>query len=281
VTDDPPLRDPDALRSRAGVRGDPNRDQHFLVDDRVLDRLPTYLPADAAHVLEIGAGTGALTDRLLRRADRVTAIERDPDLAAFLEREFSAAIDADRLTVLAGDATAIDLPDFDASVSNLPYGASSEILFRLLPRRRPLVVMVQREFGERMAAGPEDDNYGRLSVGAQHYAAVEVVEPVPATAFDPRPAVESVIVRTTPRAPDYTVPDDDFYLRFVKALFTQRRKTLRNAIRNTTHISGITDAAAVLDAIETDLLDARPDACSPATFARLAQIATDHGAVEG
>ena len=86
-------RDPDALRARAGVGGDPRQDQHFLIDDRVLDRLPTYATeagADTSHVLEIGAGTGALTDRLLRAADHVTAIERDTRLVSFLREEFAA-----------------------------------------------------------------------------------------------------------------------------------------------------------------------------------------------
>ncbi|MDX1747851.1 MAG: 16S ribosomal RNA methyltransferase A, partial [Halobacteriales archaeon] len=150
-------RDPDALRARAGVRGDTRKDQHFLVDDRVLDRLPRYATAagfDCSHVLEIGAGTGALTDRLLAVASHVTAIERDATLASFLEREFAGAIEAGRLTVIHGDALEVDLPEFTCSVSNLPYGASSELIFRLLPYRRPLILMVQREFGERMAAEP-------------------------------------------------------------------------------------------------------------------------------
>ena len=153
-TPDATGRDPDALRRRAGVRGDPDRDQHFLIDDRVLDRIPEYLPADAdrSHVLEVGGGTGALTDRLLRIADRVTVVERDPSLAAFLREEFADAVDDGRLTIREGDALSIGLPAFSACVSNLPYGISSEIAFRLLPTGRPLVLMFQREFGERMAA---------------------------------------------------------------------------------------------------------------------------------
>ncbi|MEF8856200.1 MAG: 16S ribosomal RNA methyltransferase A [Haloplanus sp.] len=273
-------RDPDRLLQRAGVSGNPDRDQHFLIDERVLDRVPTYLPddADRSHVLEIGGGTGALTDRLLAASDHVTVIERDPDLAAFLRREFEDERLAGRLTVIQGDALTVDLPaDVTASVSNLPYGVSSELTFRLLPLGLPTVLMFQREFAERMAAAPGTSEYGRLSVSAQHYAAVEVVEPVPPTAFSPPPAVDSAVVRTTPREPDYEVADEAFFLRFVKAVFTQRRKTVRNAIRNTAHISGLDDPDAVVAAAAEDLLSKRAGDLVPDDFAALAGVALEFG----
>ncbi|MFC6941849.1 16S ribosomal RNA methyltransferase A [Salinirubellus sp. GCM10025818] len=272
-------RDPAALLRRAGVRGDPDRDQHFLVDDRVLDRLPGYLPegTDLAHVLEVGGGTGALTDRLLAVADRVTVVERDPDLAGFLGEEFAEAVSAGRLDVIEGDALDVDLPGFTASVSNLPYGVSSEICFRLLPRRRPLVLMLQREFAERMAAAPGTPEYGRLSVTAGHYADVEVVEPVPPTAFEPPPAVESAVVRCVPRDPDYEIPDEAAFMDLVRACFTQRRKTMRNAVRNTTHISGLSDPDAVVEAAGEELMGKRAGDVSPAEFARLARLAAEVG----
>ncbi|SEW30850.1 16S ribosomal RNA methyltransferase A [Halobacterium jilantaiense] len=266
-------RDPDALIRRAG-RPDPEFDQHFLVDDRVLDRIPTYAEAfDCSHVLEVGAGTGALTDRLLAVAGHVTAVERDADYAEFLREEFADEIAAGDLTVLQGDALDVDLPEFSCSVSNLPYGVSSEVTFRLLPEGEPLVLMYQLEFAERMAAEPGTSDYGRLSVAAQHYADVELVETVPAEAFDPQPRVQSAVVRLTPRAPDYEVGDEAFFLDFVKALFTQRRKTTRNAIRNTAHISGLSDADAVVDAVDESVLDQRPGNLDPATFAALANVA--------
>ncbi|MXR42681.1 16S ribosomal RNA methyltransferase A [Halobaculum sp. WSA2] len=271
----PEFRDPDDLRRRAGVRGDPDRDQHFLVDDRVLDRLAGYLPddADRSHLLEIGGGTGALTDRLLAAGDRVTVVERDRDLAAFLREEFSEAVDAGTLDVVTGDALDVELPEFTASVSNLPYGVSSEVAFRLLPLGRPLVLMFQAEFADRMVAEPGSSEYGRLSVSAQHYADVEIVERIPPEAFDPQPRVESAVVRCVPRDPDYAVDDEAFFLRFVKALFTQRRKTVRNAIRNTAHISGIEDPDAVVAATDGDVLSRRPGALAPASFAALARVA--------
>jgi len=285
-------RDPDALARRAGERANPDRDQHFLVDDRVLDRIPAYLPddADASHLLEIGGGAGALTDRLLAvvangsaagsdraASGRLSVIERDGTFADFLREEFATAIDDGLLDVVEGDALDVDLPPFSACVANLPYGVSSEIAFRLLPEGKPLVLMFQAEFAERMVASAGESEYGRLSVSAQHYAAVEIVEHVPKEAFDPQPAVESAVVRCTPRAPDYEVGDEAFFLRFVKALFTQRRKTVRNAIRNTGHISGLDEPEAVVEAADEDLLRRRPGDLAPSAFAALAELAREHG----
>ncbi len=303
-------RDPDALARRAGTRADPDHDQHFLVDDRVLDRLPTYLPddADTSHVLEIGGGAGALTDRLLALVDapgdmdgavtddittdgpsadhladgpsadrRLSVIERDPAFAAFLREEFADAVAAGTLDVIAGDALEVPFPPFTACVANLPYGVSSEIAFRLLPTKRPLVLTFQAEFADRMVASAGESEYGRLSVSAQHYAAVEIVERIPKEAFDPQPAVESAVVRCTPRDPEYVVDDETFFLRFVKALFTQRRKTVRNAIRNTGHISGLDDPEAVVAATDEELLRQRPGKLDPSAFAALAALAREHG----
>ena len=283
-------RDPDALARRAGARADPDRDQHFLVDDRVLDRIPGYLPddADLSHLLEIGGGAGALTDRLLATATadgaaadspshRVTVVERDGAFAEFLREEFAAAVADGLLDVVEGDALDVDLPPFSACVANLPYGVSSEIAFRLLPEKKPLVLMFQAEFADRMVASAGESEYGRLSVSAQHYADVEIVERVPKEAFDPQPAVESAVVRCTPRDPDYAVGDEAFFLRFVKALFTQRRKTVRNAVRNTAHISGLDDPEAVVDAADEELLRSRPGTLEPAAFAALAELARERG----
>ncbi|MDZ5809843.1 16S ribosomal RNA methyltransferase A [Halorubrum sp. AD140] len=293
-------RDPDALARRAGERANPDRDQHFLVDDRVLDRIPGYLPddADASHLLEIGGGAGALTDRLLativdeadddRDGDathgaaddgpgHLSVIERDGSFADFLREEFATAVEEGLLDVIEGDALDVDLPPFTACVANLPYGVSSEIAFRLLPEGKPLVLMFQAEFADRMVASAGEPEYGRLSVSAQHYAAVEIVERVPKEAFDPQPAVESAVVRCTPRDPDYAVGDEAFFLRFVKALFTQRRKTTRNAIRNTAHISGLDDPDAVVEAADEELLGRRPGTLEPSEFAALAELARERG----
>lgn len=269
------MRDPDNLRRRAGVRGDIRQDQHFLVDDRVLDRIPTYAELfDRDTILEIGGGTGALTDRLLAVSEEVIVIERDSRLVRFLREEFGTAVSDGRLRIIEGDALAVELPSFSVSISNLPYGISSEILFRLFPRKNPLVVMVQREFADRLVAGPGTSSYGRLSVTAQHYGSLEIVEKVPPTAFDPQPAVESAIVRFTPKDPGYRVDDEELFLAFVRGVFTQRRKTLRNAIRNTTHITGLADPEALISEVDDGLLQKRAGEVTPAEFAALASKAT-------
>jgi 16S rRNA (adenine1518-N6/adenine1519-N6)-dimethyltransferase len=140
--------------------------------------------------------------------------------------------------------------------------------------------MFQKEFADRMAAESGSDEYGRLSVSAQHFADVEIVEYVPNTSFDPQPAVQSAVVRLVPRKPDYEVDDEAFFLDFVKAIFTQRRKTIRNGIRNTAHISGLDDPAAVVEAADEEILGRRAGKVAPAEFAALAGVAAEHGITE-
>jgi len=247
---------------RAGVHPDGTNDQHFLVDERVLDRIVGYAP-DGDRVLEVGGGVGSLTGRLAERYEDVTVVEVDGELARFLGDEFC-------VEVVHGDATDVPLPGFDVSVSNLPYSASSPVLFRLLPRGAPLVVTVQKEFAERAVAEPGEDDYGRLSVTAGRYAEAEILETVPPSAFSPPPEVESAVVRFEPHE---EVRGDGFFDDVVRAAFTQRRKTLRNALRNTTHMTGVDEAA--VEALPDGLLSKRPGKMTPEEFERAADALRD------
>ena len=254
------------LADRAGVRPDGTGDKHFLADERVLDRIVGYAPEPEeggyAHVLEVGGGVGSLTQRLVEKYDRVTVVELDRELARFLGDYFGDYVD-----VIQGDAVDVSLPEFDFSVSNLPYSASSPVLFRLLPRAKPLVVTVQKEFADRVVAEPGEDDYGRLSVTARRYAKPEILETVPPSAFEPEPEVESAVLRFEPRE---NVRGDDFFDDVVRAVFTQRRKTLRNAVRNTTHMTGINEES-VYDVPE-ELLSKRPGKMTPEEFERVAEV---------
>lgn len=245
--------------------------QHFLIDERVLRRIVDYAgiqPEDA--VLEIGPGPGNLTRALSERAREVVAIEVDAALARALEREMP-----ENVRVVHADAVKAEWPPFDLQVSNLPYQVSSPILFKLLdtPGWRGGVLLVQKEFADRLVAKPGTKEYGRLTVGCALHADVERLERVPPGAFHPPPRVTSAVIRLTPRPPPFPIRSPrhaELYLGAAHAAFTNRRKKLANALQSGAHLVGMPRAA--LEAALLDLPHAgiRPDALSPVQFAEVA-----------
>jgi len=198
-------------------------------------------------VVEIGPGLGALTGPLLETGARLTAFEVDRDLAtALVERR------APRLTVHLGDVLQADWPVLLPNppyklVANLPYNISSQVLFKILDHRdlfSRLVLMFQKEVGERLLAAPGTRDYGILSVLVQNWYAVTRVVRVSPGSFFPPPKVESVVLRFDPRPqPLAPVVDEDAFRRLVKAVFAQRRKTLRNGLLGAGYEAGEIDRA--------------------------------------
>jgi 16S rRNA (adenine1518-N6/adenine1519-N6)-dimethyltransferase len=247
---------------------DRRKDQHFLIDRDVLDRIVAAagLRGDE-DVLEIGAGPGNLTRLLSEKARRVYAIELDPRFAGALEAEFRGS----NVTVLRGDALRLDFPRFDKAVANLPYSISSDVTFRLL--RYPFrfaILMYQREFAERMVAKVGEEDYSRLSVTVQYFADVEVLFSVSRRAFVPQPEVQSAVVKLTPRPPGYRVRDEGLFMRLVTAAFAGRRKRLRNALLKNAHMIGLADPREALGRLPQEVLDRRAEQVSPEEFAMLA-----------
>jgi 16S rRNA (adenine1518-N6/adenine1519-N6)-dimethyltransferase len=223
----------DLLRGR-GVRPRRSLGQHFLVDDRYLDRiveLGQLGPGDA--VLEVGAGTGLLTRRLAASAGAVVAVELDGRLADVLEE----ALVARHVRVVRGDAMALDLaalfpPGLRRKVvANLPYGIASPLLVRLLqdvPGLERLVVTVQQEVARRIVARPGSRDYGLLTLLVHLHADARLALRIPPGAFLPPPRVHSAVVVLTPH--DRPGARDPGLLdRLLHAAFGQRRKQLRNA----------------------------------------------------
>lgn len=211
--------------------------QNFLVDRHTIERIVAAVaPKRGDRLVEIGPGRGALTGPLLARVDRLTVIEIDRDLAEALR----AAHPRSRLSVIAADALTVDLAALDEGqglrvVGNLPYHISSPLLFhcaQYVPHIADLHFMLQAEVVDRMAAQPGTAEYGRLSVNLQAVFAVEKLFEVPASAFQPVPAVESAVVRLTPlgAARPY-IRNQGIFETIVTAGFGQRRKTLRNALQ--------------------------------------------------
>lgn len=237
----------------AGLRPRHRLSQNFLADVDVLEAiLAEAAPAADGRVLEIGPGLGLLTGALLDTGAAVTAVELDRGLASFLRDRFEAAIDAGRLALVEGDALDQDLvhlvaPPYDV-VANLPYHITSPILHALLgspPRPRRLVLMVQREVAERIAAPPGKMSY--LSVFVQYHARVRVALRVPPDAFEPEPAVDSAVIVVEPYdADDRLGPDDEDGLwRLVQAAFRERRKMIHNVLSRQLPVDADRVAAAL------------------------------------
>ncbi len=233
-----------ALLARHGLRPSRALGQNFLADANTARRIARLAGIhDGDRVLEIGPGIGSLTVALLEAGARVTALELDRHVIPALEE----TVGADAIRILVGDALRIDLDellgtdtiDHDARpwsmVSNLPYNVATPIVMRLLetaPTVTSMLVMVQREVGERIASGPGTKAYGAVSVKVAYYARAEVVGLVPPTVFIPAPKVDSALVRIVRHAqPPVSVPSPDRLFALVRAGFAQRRKMLRGALR--------------------------------------------------
>ena len=252
--------------------------QHFLHDEGTLDAIVDALgPIENRTVLEIGPGRGVLTDRLVTRAGKLVAVEVDKILADHLRRRYEQLphvkiVQADVLEValseLAGD-------DF-VLVGNVPYYITTPILFHALDRPRPstAVYLVQQEVAERMAAPPGNKTYGALSVNVQSVANVEMLKHVPPKAFHPPPAVDSHVVRITPRTdPVITPAEETAYRQFVQHAFSIRRKQLGRVLRTVLNIPA-EKAIAIVEACGLTP-DLRPEVLSPDDFANLVRVIRD------
>ncbi|PKL54230.1 MAG: 16S rRNA (adenine(1518)-N(6)/adenine(1519)-N(6))-dimethyltransferase [Candidatus Methanoperedenaceae archaeon HGW-Methanoperedenaceae-1] len=241
------------------------KDQHFLIDKRVISRIIEYAELTGSDsVLEIGAGHGNLTKELSAKAGRVVAIEVDAELAASIPR-------LENIDLIVGDALKTEFPNFNKVVSNLPYSISSPVTFKLLEHDFELgILMYQLEFAKRMVAMPGTKDYGRLSIAVQYYADVKILEVVPPAAFSTPPEVMSAIIRMTPRPPPYNVKDKKFFMKFITAAFSQRRKKLRNAILNNANLLGIEDMDSALEKLPAEFLDRRAETIAPDELAELA-----------
>jgi len=274
----------DALEVRrtlraAGLRAHHGRSQNFLADPDVLEAiLDLAAPTPGRRVLEIGPGLGILTRGLLDAGAIVTAIEHDVGLAAYLRTTLAPALESGALRLIEGDALDQDLgavvaPPYDV-VANIPYHVTSPILHRLLdaaPRPHRLVLMLQAEVADRIAAPPGRMSY--LSVFVQYHAAVRVALRVAPEAFEPAPKVASAVVviepyPTTPLPPER---EEDLW-RLVQAGFRERRKMLRNVLsRQLPHLGtgGRLDEALATAGIAGDR---RPQTLSVDDWLRLFEL---------
>jgi 16S rRNA (adenine1518-N6/adenine1519-N6)-dimethyltransferase len=207
--------------------------QHFLAKGSILERIArAACPDREPLVIEIGPGRGALTEKLLEKADRVVAIELGSDLVEVLREKFR---DEPRLTLIHADVLDTDLGQWGpaAVAGNLPYYVATPIIEKTLSTSASLeraVFLVQKEVAARLAARPGTRDYGYLSVQTQLLADVEALFDVRPSAFRPPPKVDSTVIRLRARnrAVELRIKDTARFLDFLKLCFHQKRKTLRN-----------------------------------------------------
>ena len=227
------------ILQRFGIHMSKRLGQNFLIDANIVQGI-----VDAANVqendrvLEIGPGIGTLTQALAETGAEVTCVELDKRLPEVLAHTLDAY---DNVRVIQGDILKVNIPEIMGDkpfkvVANLPYYITTPIIMALLEKHLPItdiVVMVQKEVAERMAAQPGGKTYGPLSVAVQYYTVPEIALYVPPRSFMPPPEVDSVVVNCKVRQiPAVELIDEKMFFRVVKAAFGQRRKTLNNALKS-------------------------------------------------
>ena len=248
--------------------------QNFIIDIEIINQIIEIagLSKDD-EILEIGAGLGTLTMYLAEKVKRVVAIEKDRRLFKELEKSLS---EIKNLELYNEDILQVDLKRFYNEnkmkvVSNLPYSISSPILIRLLEKRELyslIVIMIQREVGERIAAKPGGKDYGSLSVLLQTYMEVTIGLSVPSDAFWPKPKVESVVIKLIPLdRPRIKITDEKLFNKIVRTAFSTRRKILGNALSS---IFPKDKLNAILDSSGTDRTR-RAETLSIEEFARITE----------
>ncbi len=245
-----------------GLAANQGLGQNFLVDEGVLEGIVEAAEVkEGDRVLEIGPGPGVLTEKLLERGAKVTAVELDRGMCALLEERFG---ECPELRVLHQDILKTDLNELLGSgdeegreprdwkvAANLPYYITTPVLFALLKESRrfsSITIMVQKEVAQRMEAGPGTGAYGALSLAVQYAAEVKKALSVPPSAFWPRPKVESAVVVLKPHEkPPVEVDSAEDLFRVIRGAFAKRRKTLPNAlegVRLSSAASGSGEAGA-------------------------------------
>ena len=266
------------LLAEYGIRPAKRLGQSFLVDANIVAKILAAAGVGGGDsVFEVGPGAGALTVALARNAGRVVALEIDGRFVDLLENLLGGA---PNVSIVRGDILKADLPALlgDGSwkvLANLPYSVVGPAIARLLEHRRmfPLMLlMVQREVAQRLAAAPGGRDCGVLSVLAQAYMRVEMVGQIGHRCFYPQPRVDSTLVRLTRRDEPAIAADlEPAFTAVVRAAFRQRRKTVLNALVGAAELA-LTRAQAqhALDAAGIESRR-RPESLSPAEFAALAR----------
>ncbi|RYY00129.1 ribosomal RNA small subunit methyltransferase A [bacterium] len=267
--------------------------QNFLTDNRILDQIiENSVISEKDFVLEIGPGHGALTERLLEKVNKVTAVEIDRDLVEELKDKFK---DNDKIDIVSEDILKFDLETIDftnypienrKAIGNIPYYITTPIIMKFIGEKSlrangisktnqifsELIIMMQKEVGERIVAKPGTKEYGALSVICQYACHVKTIVEVNRKAFYPAPKVDSIVISLKMKNEDeHNIEDAHTFWKIIHGVFTSRRKTLRNSLK----IAGFQEEQIEKVSKEFDLT-VRGETLDLAGFAKLSNIVSSN-----
>lgn len=256
--------------SQVQVRPSKERGQNFLIDHSVIDSIVSFGdPKLGDAVVEIGPGLGALTEKL-QAITPLTIIEIEPQFCKDLQTRFSS------LQVINQDVRTVDFSTIGKDLvvfGNLPYSFSTDIIFHLIDQRRSIaraIVMLQKEFADRMGAGPGGKDYGVLSISCQLFCDIRLGRVVPGNSFHPPTKVQSRVLemKFLPE-PRFPIPDLDWFKRVVKGAFLQRRKKIHNSLK----ASCIRSGEQIMEALQRAGIDSnrRAETLSIEEFVKLSE----------
>lgn len=229
----------DTLQEIGEIGLQPVKGQNFLINEQIITALVEAGEIENEDIIEIGAGTGNITEQLLENKGEkgtVTAVEKDTVLYEHLQEKFNEEVRNKDLALINEDILEVDLSDYTRCVGNLPFQITSDILEKLGENQVQSALIVQDDLADKITADPGETEYGAYTVKVQYYFIPVKLQTVTKRNYHPEPEVDTAIVKLYPNKDRHSVEDEDWFFTVVNALFTNKMKKARNAVVDSRHI---------------------------------------------
>lgn len=220
------MDDTEKTLRKLGIK--PVEGQNFLKTSHIAKALTKAGETENQHVLEIGPGTGKITEQLVKESETVTAVEKSHKLTQHLKQKFA---EINNLELIQDDINQYEIPDnITRCVSNPPFQHATQIIERLGQKQIQSALILQEELADKIVADPGESMYKTFSIKAQYYFVPVKVQTISSRNYHPEPEVDTAIVKLYPNKQRHQISDEEEFFKFAKALFTHKRKKVRNAL---------------------------------------------------
>ena len=266
------MNDTKKILQKYNIRLDKNKSQNYLIDSNKVNFILEHANIQNDEtILEIGAGIGTLTIPMAKKAKKVIAIEKDPIICDVLRQRIIKE-KLSNVEILNEDALKIDFPDFDKTVSNLPYQISSPITFKLLEYPfKKAILMYQKEFAKRMQAEVGTKDYSRITVALYFKADCKIINIVKPSCFIPQPKIDSAIIELTPKPIQV---ENELFSSVIRALFQHKNKKAKKALIESAHElnSDKKTMKSLLSNVENDLFEEKVFLLKPEEILEISDV---------